>query len=84
VQTDAEYSSAQPRSGSLEKGVFLTEIGLVEYIRNPERLNSLVRLPCIYHVTGLQNDWKTIQAIIEADYRLYGNDVVESNEQKHA
>jgi hypothetical protein len=32
----------------------------------PGNAIHIMRLPCIYHVTGLQNNWKTIQAIINA------------------
>ena len=74
VQNDAEYTSGQPRSRTFEDEQFLMKLGLVDYFQNPETLSTVLGLPCFHRVTGLQNNWKTIDAIMKVDYPWKGID----------
>jgi hypothetical protein len=55
---------------------------LVDYFRNPEILSIIVGLPCFYRVTGLQNNWKTIEAITKVAYPGIDYGAIESNQLK--
>jgi hypothetical protein len=59
------------------------KLALVDYFPNPEILNTVVGLPCFYRVTGLQKNWKTIEAIMKVGYLWLDNDASESNKLKH-